>query len=390
MYGIDSLSDSDNDSTSSNALSPTDTKKVIGIAVGMAVVSLVLALLLVKLITAAARFMINFVLWFNVGLSVAVAAYGFVIGNLFLGIIGAIIALLNLCYARAVQHRIPFAVANLKVAEKAISKHKTTYLIAIIFTIVQIAWVAVWALALLGVANNMSTDSNTSSTGYLEDGATCSSSSQCISNSCKLYSSGRKCANTTSQFFKSSASTYVVYFFMLISFYWGLQVFKNIAHVTVSGTVATFWYNSESAGATGSSLKRATTTSFGSICFGSLLVAILQALRALAESQREEGSFLGCICECILGCLQSLMEYFNRWAFVYVGIYGYKFTQAGKAVIELFHQRGFDAIINDDLIGNVLSFGALGVGTFSMYHCGFSVRINRAILTRFSTLNFVE
>lgn len=323
MWGIDSLSDSDDNSKSSNALSPDDTKKVIGIAIGMAVVAVILALLLVKLITAAARFMINFVLWFNVALSVAVAAYGFVIGNLFLGILGAIIALLNFCYARAVQHRIPFAVANLKVAEKAISKHKTTYLVAIICTIVQIAWVAVWALALLGVANNMSTDSNASSTGYLEDGATCSINSQCLSDSCKLYSNGRKCASTTSQFFKASAANYVAYFFMLISFYWGLQVFKNIGHVTVSGTVATFWYNSESAGATGSSFKRATTTSFGSICFGSLLVAILQALRALAESQREEGSFLGCICECILGCLQSLMEYFNRWAFVYVGIYGY-------------------------------------------------------------------
>lgn len=85
------------------------------------------------------------------------------------------------------------------------------------------------------------------------------------------------------------------------------------------------------------------------------------------------------------------MEYFNRWAFVYVGIYGYvfakrsrhvhflviltspcaltlsggisyKFTQAGKAVFQLFNQRGWDAIINDDLIGNVLSFAALGIG----------------------------
>jgi hypothetical protein len=369
VWGIDSLTDDKSSSSSSsskkksssNVLSGDDTKKVVAIALAMAVLSVVLALLLVKLITAAARFMINFVLWFNVGISIAVAAYGFAINNLFLGILGAIIALLNFCYARAVQHRIPFAVANLRVAEKAISKHKTTYLVAIVCTIVQIAWVAVWALALLGVANNMSTGESTT-TGYLEDGATCSSSSQCISNSCKLYTNGRQCANTTSQFFKASAGNYVAYFFLLISFYWGLQVFKNIGHVTVSGTVATFWYNSESKGATGSSLKRATTTSFGSICFGSLLVAILQALRALAESQREEGSFLGCICECILGCLQSLMEYFNRWAFVYVGIYGYKFTQAGKAVIELFHTRGFDAIINDDLIGNVLSFAALGIG----------------------------
>jgi hypothetical protein len=225
---------------------------------------------------------------------------------------------------------------------------------------VQIAWVVVWSLALLGVVNNLNTDETT--TGRLANGQYCTASSQCESNSCKIYGGTRQCVSSVGKIFKGSPETYVAYFFLLISFYWGLQVFKNVAHTTVAGTVATFWYNSESAGATGSSLKRATTTSFGSICFGSLLVAILQALRALAESSREEGSFMGCICECILGCLQSLMEYFNRWAFVYVGIYGYKFTQAGKAVFQLFNQRGWDAIINDDLIGNVLSFAALGIG----------------------------
>lgn len=260
-------------------LSADDTKKVIGIALGMSVVSVVLALVLVKLITAYARFMINFVLWFNVGVSVAVAAYGFAIGNLFLGILGAVIALLNFCYARLVQHRIPFAVANLRVAESAISKHKSTYAVSIVFTLVQIAWVVVWSLALLGVVNNLNTDETT--TGRLANGQYCTASSQCESNSCKIYGGTRQCVSSVGKIFKGSPETYVAYFFLLISFYWGLQVFKNVAHTTVAGTVATFWYNSESAGATGSSLKRATTTSFGSICFGSLLVAILQALRAV-------------------------------------------------------------------------------------------------------------
>ncbi|RHZ35823.1 hypothetical protein DYB26_013098 [Aphanomyces astaci] len=56
------------------------------------------------------------------------------------------------------------------------------------------------------------------------------------------------------------------------------------------------------------------------------------------------------------------METFNRWAFVYVGIYGYKFMDAGRAVMQLFHDRGFDAIINDDLVGTALTFAAFGVG----------------------------
>jgi len=60
------------------------------------------------------------------------------------------------------------------------------------------------------------------------------------------------------------------------------------------------------------------TTSFGSICFGSFLVAIVQALKALAQSARENGDaqILACIAECILSCLAAIIEYFNKWAFI--------------------------------------------------------------------------
>jgi multisubunit Na+/H+ antiporter MnhC subunit len=131
------------------------------------------------------------------------------------------------------------------------------------------------------------------------------------------------------------------------------------------------------------------TTSFGSICFGSLLVAILQALKAIAQSARENGDaqILACIAECILGCLASMLEYFNKvrysrspnrscnssafltlsvvtlqWAFIYVGLYGMPYLKAGKSVFELFQNRGWEAIIADDLIGNVLFLISIIVG----------------------------
>ena len=109
---------------------------------------------------------------------------------------------------------------------------------------------------------------------------------------------------------------------------------------------------------------RTLTTSFGSICFGSLLVAILQALKAVASMARSEegGSFLLCLAECIIQCLANIMEYFNKWAFVYVGLYGYSYIEAGKNVITLFKNRGWEAIIADDLISNVFFFLSLSVG----------------------------
>jgi hypothetical protein len=67
------------------------------------------------------------------------------------------------------------------------------------------------------------------------------------------------------------------------------------------------------------------------------------------------------------------MEYLNRWAYVYVGIYGYSFTRAGRAVSQLFHQRGFTALINDDLVRIVVRLAAIGVGGFALVSAPFLV-----------------
>ena len=107
------------------------------------------------------------------------------------------------------------------------------------------------------------------------------------------------------------------------------------------------------------------TTSFGSICFGSLLVAIVQAIRQIVETARRNddlGPFIACCIDCLLGCIESLLEYFNKWAFVYVGLYGYGYCEAGKNVMALFRDRGWEAIIADDLVGMALGLLSIVVG----------------------------
>jgi hypothetical protein len=64
-------------------------------------------------------------------------------------------------------------------------------------------------------------------------------------------------------------------------------------------------------------------TSFGSICFGSLIVAVIQTLRHLQNQLRHSDDdsmkLIGCIIQCILACIEDLIEYFNEWAYIYVG-----------------------------------------------------------------------
>lgn len=118
-------------------------------------------------------------------------------------------------------------------------------------------------------------------------------------------------------------------------------------------------------GAITGSVYRSLTYSFGSICFGSLLQAIVSAFRYLVENARNQrnrnnddacGALLLCILECLARLLEDVLAYFNQWAYVFVGIYGYSYLESGRRVMELFRSRGFTAIITDNLVGYVLAF----------------------------------
>lgn len=82
-------------------------------------------------------------------------------------------------------------------------------------------------------------------------------------------------------------------FFVIISFYWNLEVLKNISHVTTAGVAATWYYSKyKPEEPTKNSFKRAATTSFGSICLGSLVVAIVSALKHIVRHIRNQSQKL--------------------------------------------------------------------------------------------------
>jgi len=154
--------------------------------------------------------------------------------------------------------------------------------------------------------------------------------------------------------------------FFLLSLYWTVQVIKNVVHVTVSGTFASWYFLKGTIGVphnpTIASLHRALTTSFGSICLGSLIVAALQTLRTIVQFFRRDNSIITCFVVCILDCLESLIAYFNLYAFTQVAIYGKSYCRAAKDTWTLIKSHGIQAIINDDIISGVLNLGCFLIG----------------------------
>jgi hypothetical protein len=113
----------------------------------------------------------------------------------------------------------------------------------------------------------------------------------------------------------------------LLSFYYTFQVLRNVVHTTLAGTVGAWWFTPDKAyrccsGGLTDSLYQSLTYSFGSICLGSLIVAIIEILKVWLQSMANNrwGSLLRCIAQCFLWFIKQIVEYFNKWDFIYLGL----------------------------------------------------------------------
>jgi hypothetical protein len=151
--------------------------------------------------------------------------------------------------------------------------------------------------------------------------------------------------------------------FCILLFFWMQQIVVNVVHTTVAGVVGTWYYKHDvlDHNITWASLKRSITTSFGSICFGSLVVATIKFMRFMFNVARNSGNnnVVSCCIDCILGCLEHIIEYFNEYAYSYVGIYGTSYIESAKATWALCKNAFFSALFNDNLIYPTLTFAVL-------------------------------
>lgn len=160
--------------------------------------------------------------------------------------------------------------------------------------------------------------------------------------------------------------------FVTFTMYWISEWLKNTIHTIIAGVYASWYFcvHNFPQDATRGAAKRALSYSFGSISLGSLLVAIVQFLRQMCSVARQQeaagGGIIGYAIFCCLGCLLSLLEwavqFLNRYAFCHIALYGKAYFPAAKDTWKMIKDRGIDALINECLIGPVLSFGALFIG----------------------------
>eukprot|EP00339_Tiarina_fusa_P001279 CAMPEP_0117028272 /NCGR_PEP_ID=MMETSP0472-20121206/20571_1 /TAXON_ID=693140 ORGANISM="Tiarina fusus, Strain LIS" /NCGR_SAMPLE_ID=MMETSP0472 /ASSEMBLY_ACC=CAM_ASM_000603 /LENGTH=526 /DNA_ID=CAMNT_0004735713 /DNA_START=54 /DNA_END=1631 /DNA_ORIENTATION=- len=328
----------------------------------VAAITVLSGALMMVLLSALAEMMIQVALVISpltcgLGAVVCLAMGNFIGAGMF-----ALFASFGVFYAVRVWHRIPYAAANVTTAVQAIRANKGVLPTAYIVTFATTLWTLLWCFALgqIGVV-------------HAEWMWECESSSQGVHDSededCSLSTRGKW-----------------IFVAMLLSLFWTIQVLKNIFQVTIAGVVGTWWFAPEDCATSGGcccsgplrdSWARASIYSLGSVCLGSLLVAILQVLKflvRLARQQQEDEnrrqgrqhvSLVWCLLQCVVDQLEKLVKYFNQWAFVYVGLYGYDYWTSSKKVYGLFRARGWSVILNDQLVNQSLGMMQLFVAVIS-------------------------
>jgi hypothetical protein len=263
-----------------------------------------------------------------------------------MGILTLIFVLISIWYIYYVRNRIAFAEAHIQVGCAALRSHPTILGVAIVMLIVQLVWVFLWGLMALGFEHAMNGSNNSSSHGVVGG----------------LFA-----------------------ILLLTSLFWGALTFRNITHFVTACVVGQWWFTADAHRqyAVEASVQRALTTNFGTISFGSLILAFIKALRVVAQvnesNARRDGNIvlllISCVLVCVLRIFEGFVRYLNEWAFVYAALTGQSFRAASRSFLDLFQKRGWTMIVNDDLAGHALTIVTIAIGFISAALGGISVYV---------------
>ncbi|PSS37822.1 hypothetical protein PHLCEN_2v290 [Hermanssonia centrifuga] len=259
---------------------------VTGAALLLSTIYLILARIFTKLI-------MHITLILSICLNIGICVYYWITKYYSGAIIFTIIAALSIFAYFGYRSRIPLASLLLQVVMDVAKHHKSVYVVAFIALILQAA-LSVYAK-------------------WTPGSPSCSTGTSC-----------------------SSGKVAGLIFYETFSYLWTSQVIGNVALATMAGGPFGSWYyfgpreqGQMPAHPTLSAFVRASTLSLGSIAFGSLIVTVLELIRMVLNVARNNANSDGhpieaclALCaECFIGCIEGMVQYFNRYAYIEIGMF---------------------------------------------------------------------
>ncbi|KAF8040227.1 hypothetical protein BT93_B2459 [Corymbia citriodora subsp. variegata] len=240
----------------------------------------------------------------------------------FCGVAFAVGAALQFLYVISVIDRLPFTMLVLQKAVKMVWNLPEVTRIAYLFMLVMLLWMVIWSFGAAGVIASS-----------MDDG-----------------------------------KGWWLLVVLSISLFWTGAVLCNTVHVIVSGLVFLVLIHggrqslSMPPNSLLKTLRYAVTTSFGSICYGSLFTAAIRTLRWEIRGLRSKignNECLLCCVDFLFNLVETLVRFFNKYAYVQIAVYGKNFNHSARDAWELFQSTGVEALVAYDCSGAVLLMGTV-------------------------------
>ncbi|KAG0016108.1 hypothetical protein BGZ82_001205 [Podila clonocystis] len=161
---------------------------------------------------------------------------------------------------------------------------------------------------------------------------------------------------------------YPIAAYLIFIYMWTSAVLSNVQRVTLANVVSKWYFHRHepfayhSSKTTEPALINAATTSFGSVCLGALFIAIVQfsvfVLSRTAKKLKDHSFPLFVFIATCCRVAQGLVENFNNYTLIYVGITGESLFAAARSASKIFHRNLLWGLITDFLTKLVLFINA--------------------------------
>ncbi|KAJ6645857.1 Choline transporter-like protein 1 [Pseudolycoriella hygida] len=162
-----------------------------------------------------------------------------------------------------------------------------------------------------------------------------------------IESSGElKIENNTSAKYVKNATMKVTRWYNLLALFWMTQFVIGCQHIVIAGAVATWFFTRNK-----NDLHSPIAVSFsnlvkyhlGTVALGSIIIAMIQLLRALLkwvevitrDPQNRVTQSLYCCCQCCLSMFENILQFLTRNAYVETALFGYSFCTAGRKAFKI-------------------------------------------------------
>ncbi|CAO2600497.1 Choline transporter-like protein 5 [Lemmus lemmus] len=119
----------------------------------------------------------------------------------------------------------------------------------------------------------------------------------------------------------------------------------------------------------------------GSLAFGSLILASVQMFKLILEyldkrlkkAQSSVSRFLQCCLRCCFWCLENMVKFLNRNAYIMIALYGKNFCESTKDAFYLLMRNILKVAVTDEvthfvlLLGKILVSGIVGILAFLLF-----------------------